>query len=158
MMRSASYALVIALFISACGLSGLRRRAATEFECPEDSVTLDDIGGGAVRAEGCGKSAIYVCARDSGGIRQCARDSQITGGESAAPSTPAVTAHGCNPPCSPGYDCENGECMPLCNPPCGEGMQCGQDRVCTPVVLQDAVNEDSGPAGSQEQPSAPAVP
>lgn len=47
-------------------------------------------------------------------------------GASAAPA-PAAS---CDPPCSPGYKCSEGQCLALCNPPCGEGMRCNQQRIC----------------------------
>lgn len=43
---------------------------------------------------------------------------------------PAATA--CDPPCSPGYTCSAGSCVPLCNPPCGPGQVCRADRLCVP--------------------------
>lgn len=48
----------------------------------------------------------------------------------SVPVTPS--APGCNPPCSPGYDCQNGQCAALCNPPCSPGYVCAQDRTCQP--------------------------
>lgn len=38
----------------------------------------------------------------------------------------------CTPPCSPGYACQNGACIPLCNPPCGADQVCRMDRTCGP--------------------------
>jgi hypothetical protein len=48
-------------------------------------------------------------------------------------SATAAPATDCEPPCSPGYQCEDGACKPLCNPPCGPGQQCQTDRTCRPV-------------------------
>jgi hypothetical protein len=42
--------------------------------------------------------------------------------------SPASTA--CEPPCSPGYRCEQATCAPVCNPACVEGQQCRADRTC----------------------------
>src|SRR6185437_6817485 len=39
----------------------------------------------------------------------------------------------CDPPCSPGYGCSAGECVPLCNPRCQDGEVCRQARTCGPA-------------------------
>jgi hypothetical protein len=68
-----------------------------------------------------------------------AREVAKTGGEppkpSSEPAAPPVSASSpasssCDPPCSPGYRCTDGQCLALCNPPCGEGMRCNQQRMC----------------------------
>jgi hypothetical protein len=48
------------------------------------------------------------------------------------PKPPVVAAEvdGCTPPCSPGYACQNSQCIALCNPPCPSGSRCNQQRVC----------------------------
>jgi len=38
----------------------------------------------------------------------------------------------CDPPCSPGYACDEGECEPVCNPECAQGQVCRADRTCGP--------------------------
>jgi Domain of unknown function (DUF4156) len=55
-----------------------------------------------------------------------------------APTPPSATppARGCNPPCSPGYQCTEDKCLPLCNPPCTEGNVCRNDRTCGPAEAQ----------------------
>jgi hypothetical protein len=42
----------------------------------------------------------------------------------------------CEPPCSPGYQCNGSTCMPLCNPPCTDGDVCRNDRTCGPRDAQ----------------------
>ena len=46
--------------------------------------------------------------------------------------TPASPDDDCNPPCSPGYECDFGECEPVCNPECPSGQVCRPDRTCGP--------------------------
>jgi hypothetical protein len=58
-----------------------------------------------------------------------------TGGLPPKPSVEPVaaassTSGSCDPPCSPGYRCTDGQCLALCNPPCGDGMRCNQQRMC----------------------------
>ena len=53
-------------------------------------------------------------------------------GPPVTPVAPAPAADGCDPPCSPGYRCEQGQCAAVCNPPCSPGMRCNQERVCAP--------------------------
>ena len=36
----------------------------------------------------------------------------------------------CDPICSPGFVCREGECLPQCNPPCESGEVCSRKRVC----------------------------
>jgi len=47
---------------------------------------------------------------------------------------PAVEteAGACHPICSPGFACENSQCIPQCNPPCGTGEICNRERMCEP--------------------------
>jgi hypothetical protein len=39
----------------------VRTRAANDFNCSEDKVAVDEVGGKGFRANGCGKVATYVC-------------------------------------------------------------------------------------------------
>jgi hypothetical protein len=39
----------------------------------------------------------------------------------------------CDPICSPGFVCREGECLPQCNPPCESGEICSRKRVCEPA-------------------------
>lgn len=61
----------------------------------------------------------------------------------SAPSPPRVP-EGCNPPCSPGYQCEASRCLAVCNPPCEAGSRCNQQRSCEP--------DDSLPAAIEPLP------
>ncbi len=61
----------------------------------------------------------------SGGVPQPAASA---GGEQAS----------CDPPCSPGYRCENSTCIALCNPPCQPGFACADDRTCQATQPADA--------------------
>lgn len=50
-----------------CGVGAtneqLRARFARDFSCPESSVRIVNEGRDVVRAEGCGKTQLYVCVR-----------------------------------------------------------------------------------------------
>ncbi len=64
-----------------------------------------------------------------------AREVAKTGGDPPKPSSEpaaaaAATSGSCDPPCSPGYRCTDGQCLAVCNPPCGGGMVCNQQRIC----------------------------
>ena len=49
--------------------------------------------------------------------------------ESASePTSPAQ----CDPPCSPGFKCDEGACEPVCNPECSPDQVCRSDRTCGP--------------------------
>jgi hypothetical protein len=39
----------------------VRTRAANEFNCAEEKVTVTDVGAKGFRANGCGQGATYVC-------------------------------------------------------------------------------------------------
>jgi hypothetical protein len=47
-----------------------------------------------------------------------------------APGGGAAGPAACTPICSPGFDCQNGQCIPLCNPACETGEICTRKRVC----------------------------
>jgi hypothetical protein len=68
-------------------------------------------------------------------------EAALTGGDppkaSSTPATaPTPAAGSCDPPCSPGYRCTDGQCLALCNPPCGDGMHCNQQRSCEAAPAQ----------------------
>jgi hypothetical protein len=65
-------------------------------------------------------------------------------------SAPEQARLGCDPPCSPGYACQNAQCIALCNPACGEGARCNQQRVCEPVPA--AAGGDSAATHSESAP------
>ena len=49
-----------------------------------------------------------------------------------APASPAPAGDGpaCDPICSPGFACREGQCLPQCNPPCEAGEICSRKRIC----------------------------
>lgn len=78
---------------------------------------------------------IATVARSNGDSKRIAKKGgspNRTESESEA-EAPAVKASGCNPPCSPGYECKDSTCSAVCNPACSEGMRCNQQRSCEPV-------------------------
>ncbi|EMJ93891.1 hypothetical protein [Leptospira alstonii] len=44
-----------------CSAGVARDRFVHSTQCPEDKVSVKNIGGGAFEAEGCGKKQTYVC-------------------------------------------------------------------------------------------------
>lgn len=36
----------------------------------------------------------------------------------------------CTPTCRSGFECRQGECLPICSPPCGPGLLCSSGGVC----------------------------
>ncbi len=63
-------------------------------------------------------------------------------------AAPAVPVPGeCEPPCSPGFACKAGTCIPQCNPPCEAGEICSRRRSCEPA--------DAGPAPAAPAPAHP---
>ena len=53
----------------------------------------------------------------------------------AAPPAAATPAPGdCEPPCSPGFACQAGTCIPQCNPTCDTGEVCNRHRSCEPAA------------------------
>jgi hypothetical protein len=74
-MRLSLVALLSCLMLAGCvTVEGqATTRFSNEFKCPEDSVTVEDIGGNGYRATGCGESATYVCRRTNGNEVTCIR-------------------------------------------------------------------------------------
>jgi hypothetical protein len=50
-----------------------------------------------------------------------------------APSADAGATAACTPICSPGFECQDGRCIPLCNPACGPSEICNEHRTCEPA-------------------------
>src|SRR5262245_39805364 len=50
-----------------------RTRAANDFSCTEEQVTMTNVGGLSYRADGCGKRATYTCAN----ANTCVLDSNV---------------------------------------------------------------------------------
>lgn len=67
-----------------------------------------------------------------GGWFQPQAGSPPAGTPPTGPSPGPAPVGGCDPPCSPGYRCDVGQCLAVCNPPCSPGMRCNQQRVCEP--------------------------
>lgn len=53
-------------------------------------------------------------------------------GSSADAVDSAADPNACDPPCSPGFTCDEGACEPVCNPACSSGQVCRADRTCGP--------------------------
>ena len=59
------------LFCVGCGASSsevVRTRHAREWRCPEASVQVEELGGGAWRADGCDHTATYYCEVNGAGM------------------------------------------------------------------------------------------
>ncbi len=72
--RQAVRCLVLVLLptLLGCGPSRLTVRASRDLGCPAASVSIDDLGDGRLRADGCGRSVGYSCAPDTTGREACA--------------------------------------------------------------------------------------
>lgn len=87
--------LAIALLLGACvsTTSVVRSRFATEQDCPEDQVTVDEEGGTQYRARGCNKETTYVCgsvaAAFKGGI-QCVQEGLASPPGAREPERPVL--------------------------------------------------------------------
>ncbi len=70
--------LVLALATGACvTMSGVAQtRAANDLKCPEDQITVANIGGSSFRATGCGQEATYNCVQSSQNTLACVREEQ----------------------------------------------------------------------------------
>jgi hypothetical protein len=64
--------------------------------------------------------------------------------EAPEPPRPGV----CDPPCSPGFACHEGACIPVCNPPCEASEVCTRRRTCEPKAgpVDAGVAVEAGPA------------
>ena len=54
--------IVVALLLGGCveSLDSVRKRAAYDFQCPEEKVQVVELGSDKVGAKGCGQQASYV--------------------------------------------------------------------------------------------------
>jgi hypothetical protein len=68
----------VSIVVGCATASGIvQTRAASEFECPEDNVEVENIGGTTFRASGCGQTAVYTCSKLASGTAApfpCVRD------------------------------------------------------------------------------------
>jgi len=68
------------LAVAGCGASAktvAQRRAAVDFSCPEDKIQSEEISGGTIKVDGCGKRATYTCLGGNFGNpydARCTRD------------------------------------------------------------------------------------
>jgi hypothetical protein len=89
---------VAAISLSACitPQGTAKTRAANDFQCAEDGVTVTNIGGTSYRAEGCGKTAVYNCAasdaqRGTASNYACIPESPPNAAANAAPAVQPAT-------------------------------------------------------------------
>ena len=75
MIRSVQIAVAAVLLASCTGPGDIvRKRAAVERQCPEQSIRISELPGGAYRADGCGRSETFVCVVDQGSTKACTKD------------------------------------------------------------------------------------
>jgi hypothetical protein len=57
--------------VSGCGGASPRtvavKRAASDFNCPADQLKSEEIAGGTIKVDGCGKTATYTCLGGNAG-------------------------------------------------------------------------------------------
>ena len=77
----------------------VRTRAATDFDCPESEVTVEDVAGTTYRATGCGRTATFTC----GGPREntCVHDDAPTAAPAPAASSVPGSAAALGPSTKP---------------------------------------------------------
>ena len=100
-----------------------------------------------LKAEACKVGANLVYGFREGKVK----DVHVVTATLALAATPTAGASqagpsasdGCDPPCSPGYQCEANACKALCNPVCSPGYVCANDRTCQPEA--QAVQASSAP-------------
>ena len=59
-------------------MNAVKERAAFDFSCDQDAITVQNIGGDSFGAEGCGQKGSYVCLRDGWGEITCVMDAHHT--------------------------------------------------------------------------------
>jgi hypothetical protein len=96
-----------------------------------------EAGGDTVYAfsEGRKKESIIITAtiaRRTGGTTAVSGPTPPASSAKPPAEKPQLAAETCNPPCSPGYQCQGTTCVALCNPACSAGMHCANDRTCQP--------------------------
>lgn len=106
-----------------------------------------ELGGDSVYALKDGKDTEYsivigtIARRKEAAPQPVALIAVLPPASTSAPH-PSV---GCDPPCSPGYQCGGTQCLAVCNPPCGEGQLCTQQRVCAPGLPAPAAPSPTAP-------------
>jgi hypothetical protein len=131
-MRAKWWVLGVVL-LGAC--ASLPAASSGKIGCPENEITItDDNSGWSSRTwtAWCRGKRFFCTATQTG---KDTSDISCTPEQAPAPppAPPPPPVGGCNPPCSPGYQCQQGACAPLCNPACGAGMVCAADRTCQPA-------------------------
>jgi hypothetical protein len=76
-MRRASWT-VVAFLLAGCVLPAdlVRQRFSVDVQCAESSVQVAPLPANAYRAEGCGRTATYVCPVSEGATTSCIRESE----------------------------------------------------------------------------------
>jgi hypothetical protein len=73
-MKNLGRALALCLISCITPADVVRQRASLERGCPENQVTVTDLPGGAFRADGCGKSEVFVCLVQNGSTQTCTKE------------------------------------------------------------------------------------
>ena len=65
--------MALGVLVSACHgyESTVRQRVAEDWHCPETSIQVKSVRQGTYQADGCGKTATFVCSWPDGGKRHC---------------------------------------------------------------------------------------
>lgn len=71
------------------------------------------------------------------------------------PQVAVASPGGCAPPCSPGFACKSGACIPQCNPACEAGELCNRHRTCEPTST--AARAPAAPPPSPPPTPAPSA-
>jgi hypothetical protein len=91
-----------------------------------------NLGGDTVYGFTDGVEGDYTIVIATVAIRKPGVHSKV--GELAPKPQASTQDDACSPPCSPGYSCQNSQCVALCNPPCTNGTRCNQQRICESIA------------------------
>lgn len=74
MKRARAAALALAAASAACGTSQLAHQAARDLRCPAKQIEVTEVDEVRQRADGCGRTASYVCSVDMHSRTTCVRE------------------------------------------------------------------------------------
>ncbi|HZL19383.1 MAG TPA: hypothetical protein VFG23_16740 [Polyangia bacterium] len=109
--------------------------ATIQVSCDASELCVDEL-----RHQAClvGGDTVYGFIDAQPGVNilsaTLAVRTEAVAGVPAPPAAPAgaSAAASCTPICSPGFACQNGQCIPQCNPACGPKETCTRARICAP--------------------------
>lgn len=144
-MRQIMLALTAALS-SACvsNYSITKERAAYDFRCSEDSISVRNVSGSTFEASGCGRVALYTCTAGSGlSGPACIAEQQDPYYTSPTFPTRSPVKQGT----------ERAACYP--NNTCNDGLMCLSDLCVKPPARGEPASPPSQDRSTRPNPSGP---